>query len=185
MSTATVDRHHRPGRHPPGDTGPGSGVPVLEDPAGWFLSSAERGNPDTVLDSRHRGSRAWSVGNEVRPLVHGAVYFRELLAAVGAMGPGDLLLFTDWRGDPDERLDGPGTEVGTVFAEAAARGVDVRGLVWMSHMDNLQFSAEENRHLGEEIEAAGGQCLLDMRVRVLGSHHQKLVVLRHAPAPRR
>ena len=22
-------------------------------------------------------------------------------------------MFTDWRGDPDERLDGPGTEVGT------------------------------------------------------------------------
>jgi phosphatidylserine/phosphatidylglycerophosphate/cardiolipin synthase-like enzyme len=99
------------------------------------------------------------------------------------MGPGDLLLFTDWRGDPDQRLDGPGSEVGPVFAAASARGVDVRGLVWRSHFDRFAYSASENRRLGEEIEAAGGQCLLDMRVRVLGSHHQKLVVLRHGARP--
>ncbi|HSN11075.1 MAG TPA: hypothetical protein VLS51_03060, partial [Propionibacteriaceae bacterium] len=147
--------------------------------AEWFLVAAERGNPDTRLLARHPEPQPWSTGNDVRPLVHGAVYFRALLEAVGAMGPGDLLLFTDWRGDPDERLDGPGTEVGPVFAAAAARGVDVRGLVWRSHVDRFAYSASENRHLGAEIEAAGGQCLLDMRVRVLGSHHQKLVVLRH------
>ena len=94
-----------------------------------------------------------------------------------------MLLFTDWRGDPDERLDGPGSEVGEVFAAAAARGAEVRGLVWRSHLDRFQFSARENRHLGDEIEAAGGQCLLDMRVRPMGSHHQKLVVVRHGARP--
>jgi phosphatidylserine/phosphatidylglycerophosphate/cardiolipin synthase-like enzyme len=73
--------------------------------------------------------------------------------------------------------------VGQVFAAAAARGVDVRGLVWRSHFDGFSYSASENRHLGEEIEEAGGQCLLDMRVRALGSHHQKLVVLRHPDRP--
>ena len=35
------------------------------------------------------------------------------------------------------------------------------------------------------IDAAGGQCLLDMRVRPGGSHHMKLVVLRHAGLPDR
>jgi phosphatidylserine/phosphatidylglycerophosphate/cardiolipin synthase-like enzyme len=92
-------------------------------------------------------------------------------------------MFTDWRGDPDERLDGPGTEVSRVFAQAAGRGVVVKGLVWRSHLDTLQFSEAENRHLGDEIEAAGGECLLDMRVRTGGSHHQKFVVLRHAGRP--
>jgi phosphatidylserine/phosphatidylglycerophosphate/cardiolipin synthase-like enzyme len=116
-------------------------------------------------------------------LVHGATYFRELLRVVNALGDGDLLLFTDWRGDPDQRLDGPGTEVGAVFAAAARRGADVRGLIWRSHLDRFQFSASENRHLGSEIEAAGGQCLLDMRVRPMGSHHQKLVVVRHRDRP--
>jgi phosphatidylserine/phosphatidylglycerophosphate/cardiolipin synthase-like enzyme len=144
-----------------------------------FLTADERGNPDTVLDRRHTHGDAWSCGNAVRPLVHGTAYFAELCRRVDSMRQGDLLLFTDWRGDPDQRLDGDGREVGAVFAAAASRGVVVRGLVWRSHLDRFAFSAEENRHLGEEIEAAGGQCLLDQRVRVLGSHHQKLVVLRH------
>jgi len=151
----------------------------------WFLTADERGNSHTVMDRRHPDRVAWSTGNHVRALVHGAVYFRELHQAVEAMGSGDLLLFTVWRGDPDQRLDGPGSEVGAVFAAAAQRGVDVRGLVWRSHSDRLQFSAGENRDLTEEIDAAGGQCLLDMRVRPLGSHHQKLVVLRHAGRPER
>jgi phosphatidylserine/phosphatidylglycerophosphate/cardiolipin synthase-like enzyme len=155
-------------------------LPKLPD---WYLSAVERGNAHTVLDSRHADGLAWSVGNDVRPLVHGATYFAALHRAVEAMEPGDLLMFTDWRGDPDERLDGPGSEVGHVFAAAARRGVDVRGLIWRSHWDRFQFSASENRHLGEEIEQAGGECLLDMRVRTLGSHHQKLVVLRHPGRP--
>jgi phosphatidylserine/phosphatidylglycerophosphate/cardiolipin synthase-like enzyme len=153
------------------------------DPEHWFLTPAGRGNPDTTIDSRHPDGGSWTEGNQVTPLVHGSAYFAALLAAVRAMGAGDLLLFTDWRGDPDERLGGPGTEVGPVFAAAAERGVDVRGLVWRSHWDRFRFSAAENRHLGEEIDAAGGQCLLDMRVRPLGSHHQKLVVLRHRDRP--
>src|SRR5450631_2036611 len=119
----------------------------------WFLRPDERGNPHSDLDTRHPDGLAWSTGNEVRALVHGAVYFRDLLAAVEAMERGDRLVFTDWRGDADERLAGPGTEVGAVFAAAARRGVDVRGLVWRSHWDKFQFSANENRHLGEEIEA--------------------------------
>jgi len=155
------------------------------EPSGWFLSADERGNAHTVLDRRHVDGVAWSGGNEVQALVHGAVYFRELFAAVQAMGSGDLLMFTVWRGDPDQRLEGPGTEVGSVFAAAARRGVDVRGLVWRSHSDRFHFSARSNRHLSEEVNAAGGQCLLDMRVRPLGSHHQKLVVLRHAGHPER
>src|SRR4029077_3908699 len=36
------------------------------------------------------------------------------------------------------------------------------------------------RHLGQEVNAAGGEVLLDQRVRLGGSHHQKLVVIRHA-----
>jgi phosphatidylserine/phosphatidylglycerophosphate/cardiolipin synthase-like enzyme len=151
----------------------------------WFLTVEERGNPATRLDSRHRDGAAWTTGNRVRPLLHGAAYFAELLAGIRAMQAGDLLLFTDWRGDPDERLDGPGTEVARVLAEAASRGVIVRGLLWRSHMDRFRFSLEEHRDLGEAIVAAGGECLLDMRVRTRGSHHQKLVVLRHAGRPER
>jgi phosphatidylserine/phosphatidylglycerophosphate/cardiolipin synthase-like enzyme len=151
----------------------------------WFLKAAERGNSATRLDSRHRDGAAWTTGNQVRPLLHGAGYFAELLAAIRAMEAGDLLLFTDWRGDPDERLNGPGTEVSRVLAEAAGRGVVVRGLLWRSHLDRFRFSLQEHRDLGKAIVAAGGECLLDMRVRTRGSHHQKLVVLRHRGRPER
>lgn len=149
----------------------------------WFLTADERGNPWTTLDSRHSDGLAWSAGNEVTPLIHGATYFAELSARIAGMNEGDLLLFTDWRGDPDEKLGDGGQEVGTAICEAASRGVLVRGLVWRSHWDRLAFSGRENRHLGEEIEATGGECLLDMRVRPGGSHHQKLVVLRHPNHP--
>jgi phosphatidylserine/phosphatidylglycerophosphate/cardiolipin synthase-like enzyme len=149
----------------------------------WFLRASERGNPATTLDSRRGDGLAWTTGNEVRPLVHGAAYFAELASRLGAMDAGDLLLFTDWRGDPDERLGPDGPEIGRLFAQAARRGVIVRGLVWRSHWDRLQFSGEENRQLGDVIDAAGGQCLLDMRVRVGGSHHMKMVVLRHPGRP--
>ena len=142
----------------------------------WLLDADERGNPHTRL-------RPFTTGNEVRPLIEGATYYADLLAAIRRQRRGDLLLFTDWRGDPDERLDGPGTEVGTVLCDAAERGVIVKGLVWRSHWDRMAFSAEENRHLGDEIEAAGGECLRDMRVRFGGSHHQKFVVLRHPGRP--
>jgi phosphatidylserine/phosphatidylglycerophosphate/cardiolipin synthase-like enzyme len=150
----------------------------------WFLTAAERDNPATDLDRRHPDGIAWSAGNTVEPLIHGATYFACLLEAVRATVDGDQVLFTDWRGDPDERLAGAETEISRVLCEAASRGVAVRGLVWRSHVDRLQFSEQENRHLGEEIDDAGGQCLLDMRVRPGGSHHQKFVVIRYATHPR-
>lgn len=150
--------------------------------ADWFLEAVERGNPNTRIDARHPDGLAWTAGNTVEPLVHGADYFRVLNMAVQVMGRGDLILFTDWRGDPDERLDGPGTELAAVLAAAAQRGVEVRGLLWRSHV-TMGFGSVENRSLVESIDAAGGQCLLDMRVRSFGSHHQKLVVLRHRNRP--
>ena len=146
----------------------------------WFLSAGERRNPATRLDRRRPAGEAWSTGNAATPLVHGATYFAELLRCVAQLRRGDLLLFTDWRGDPDQLLSSdPDSSVSRCFCAAAGRGVDVRGLVWRSHFDKLGFSAAENRHLGEEIAQAGGEFLLDMRVRTGGSHHQKFVVLRH------
>jgi phosphatidylserine/phosphatidylglycerophosphate/cardiolipin synthase-like enzyme len=152
----------------------------------WFLGAGERGNDVTGLDRRHPGGGAWSVGNEVETLVHGATYFGRLLSAISELEAGDQLFFTDWRGDPDQLLsDSAGSEIGSVLAAAARRGVSVKGLLWRSHADRLGFSAKSNRHLGVEVNAAGGEILLDQRVRLGGSHHQKLVVIRHAIRPER
>jgi phosphatidylserine/phosphatidylglycerophosphate/cardiolipin synthase-like enzyme len=154
------------------------------EPEDWFLTAAQRGNDATMVDDRHPAGNAWSHGNLVRPLIHGAAYFTELIRAVGQARPGDLLMFADWRGDADEQLAGtPGSDVGRLLSQAAARGVLVRGLMWRSHWDDMGFSARENRTLDEEINQAGGCCQLDMRVRSGGSHHQKFVVLRHPGRP--
>lgn len=154
------------------------------DLASWLLTAQERGNPATRLDARHADGAAWTRGNDVRPLVHGAVYFTELLAEINALVAGDLLLFSDWSGDPDERLaDAGDSSVADVLCAAARRGVVVKGLVWRSHLDLARFTSKQNRHLGEHIDAAGGEGLLDMRVRAGGSHHQKFVVLRHPGRP--
>ena len=152
----------------------------------WLLTQTERANPSTTLDDGHPGDQAWSTGNRVRPLVHGATYFAELQERIAATHAGDLIYFTDWRGDPDERLGGePGSEVETLLSAADQRGVDVRGLVWRSHWDKLSFSEAENRHLGEQLQRHGAEVLLDMRVRTGGSHHQKLLVIRHGDDPGR
>jgi phosphatidylserine/phosphatidylglycerophosphate/cardiolipin synthase-like enzyme len=142
----------------------------------WFLTATQRGNPATRL-------RPWTEGNAVRALVHGQIYFTALTAALARAGAGDLVLFTDWRGDPDERVADDGPTVAGVLAGAAARGAVVKGLLWRSHLDRLRFSGAENRDLSDDVEAKGGEVLLDQRVRPLGSHHQKSVVVRHAENP--
>ncbi len=72
-----------------------------------------------------------------------------------------------------------------MLGRADERGVDVRGLVWRSHLDQTGFFASENRHLGERLQKRGAEVLLDMRVRTGGSHHQKFVVIRHRDDPTR
>jgi phosphatidylserine/phosphatidylglycerophosphate/cardiolipin synthase-like enzyme len=151
------------------------------DPESWFLTAGERGNQATRIDERRGDGRPWTAGNRIEVLVHGAAYFRRLLEVVEGLGEGDRLYFTDWRGDHDERLgDGPETTVGACFAAASRRGVSVKGLLWRSHGDLAGFSTKENRHLGDVVNAAGGEVLLDMRIRFVGSHHQKLVIIRRA-----
>ncbi len=142
----------------------------------WFLSTQERGNPDSSIP-------AWSTGNAAEPLIHGKTYFDRLVTEVESLREGDHLFFTDWRGDPDELMRDGGPTIAELFSAAAKRGVLVKGLLWRSHLDKLAYSEEENRNLSEDIRAAGGEVLLDQRVRRGGSHHQKLVVLRHPGRP--
>src|ERR1700730_2605603 len=108
-------------------------MPTEEKPSatleGWFLSPAERGNEFTKLDRRRPDGLAWSSGNKVETLVHGATYFGRLLEAIPSLGAADRIYFPGWRGDPDQLLsDDPDSTIGTVLADAARRGVIVKGL---------------------------------------------------------
>jgi phosphatidylserine/phosphatidylglycerophosphate/cardiolipin synthase-like enzyme len=142
----------------------------------WLLTASERGNGAARI-------RAWTEGNAVRPLVHGRAYFTALARALRGAGAGDLVLFADWRGDPDERLEEDGPTVAEALVGAVRRGATVKGLLWRSHLDRWRFSSEENRNLSEGVNEEGGEVLLDQRVRPFGSHHQKFVVVRHRARP--
>ena len=144
----------------------------------WFLSAQERGNDASRIDRRREDGKAWTDGNAVRPLIHGATYFARLHDELTSVGSGDQVWFLDWRGDAGQRLAGPGTEVGPVLARAARRGVAVRALVWRSHPDEEGYSEQENKHVAQLVNEAGGEVVADERVRRFGSHHQKLVVIR-------
>ncbi|MGD0923931.1 MAG: hypothetical protein ABR926_01900 [Streptosporangiaceae bacterium] len=152
------------------------GHPV-DDPAlvSWFLGDGDRANRATDL-------RTFTIGNRVQPLVDGRSYFTRLHAELNATEPGDQVYFLDFRGDLDELLDGPGSAVGDVLGRAARRGVKVFGLLWRSQPTALRQSEEANAEFVREIDEDGGQVLLDARTRRAGSHHQKLVVIRHPGA---
>jgi len=144
----------------------------------WFLSTEERGNPATGLSrGRQHPDVPWTTGNLVEPLVHGATYFSRLIDRSSALGAGDQVLLTDWRGDSDERLGPGGPTLGELLSGLASRGVHVRGLLWRSHPGIFGFSEGEASDLADIVNDAGGQLLLDARIRRGGSHHQKLVLL--------
>lgn len=154
-----------------------------EDAGGWLLTAVERGNDATTLDHGRPAGRGWTEGNLVRPLVHGAAYFRRLHEELADCSAGDQVFFTAWRGDPTQQLVGPGTAVAVELGRAASAGVAVCGLIWRSHLDRLQRQARNNRDLVRTLQLLGGSVLLDQRVRAGGSHHQKFVVIRRPARP--
>ncbi len=145
----------------------------------WFLPAAERGNRHTRIDERRGDGLAWTTGNRVEVIVHGAPYFEQLYRALADTKAGDTVSFTDWRGDPDTVL-AQGEEFADILARIATEGVAVRGLVWRSHPEIAGFQLEHHQELAARVDRAGGLILLDERVRSAGSHHQKLVLIRRA-----
>ncbi|HVA85100.1 MAG TPA: phospholipase D family protein, partial [Candidatus Saccharimonadales bacterium] len=143
----------------------------------WLLSAMERGNTASAIDRRRGDGSGWTEANAVTPLIHGARYFARLHEELSCLAHGDQVWLCDWRGDASQRLAGPGTELGSVLAAAVQRGAEVRGLVWRSHPDEEGYAEQENAHLGQVVNDAGGQILADERVRRFGSHHQKVVVI--------
>ena len=105
-----------------------------------------------------------------------------LAARLTQANSGALVRFTDWRGDPDQRLTDDGLTVAQTTS-ATTRGALVRGLLQRSHLDRLRLLREENRDLlldVSDVSDVGDEVELDQRVRPFGSHHQKFVVIHHS-----
>ena len=149
----------------------------------WFLNPEERGNPASQIDERHP-DRAWTPGNHVEAIVHGRDYFARFVRAARALHEGDRLSFTDWRGDADQILEDDGTTLGDLLVTLARRGIEIRGLLWRSHVGvAASFNREGHAELADRVNTEGGNVLLDHRVRSFGSHHQKIVILEHTDDP--
>lgn len=151
-------------------------------PDDWFLTAAERGNAATDIDRRRRDGLGWTSGNDVTVHVDGASYFARLDDELRRLRSGAQVWFTGWQGHADQRLAGPGTEIGARFSKLAYLGVEVRGLLWRSHPRQANFSEEDNMQLASDTNEHGAVLALDGRVRRGGSHHQKFVVIGHGPA---
>ncbi|GAC1410650.1 MAG: phospholipase D-like domain-containing protein [Actinomycetota bacterium] len=146
----------------------------------WFLAEGERGNHHSLIDKRH-GGVGWTTGNRAEFLADGYEYFPRLYRELCNTTRGDSVILTGLEGDADEQLDGPGTEIATVLEQRLANGVSVQGLLWRSHAG--LFGEEKNLLFSRAVNKAGGEILLDQRIRRTGSHHQKIVVIRHADRP--
>ncbi len=146
----------------------------------WFLTAGERGNRHSAIDRRH-DDVAWTEGNGAEVLVDGSEYFTRLYSVLCATDPGDSVYLTGLEGDSDERLAGPGSEVAGVLGDLVKRGVRVHGLVWRSH--GASYAEGKNLMFSRAVNSAGGDVLLDNRIRRGGSHHQKIVVVRHKIRP--
>jgi len=158
-------------------------LPAPDDVTKWFLDRAERGNPDTAIDSILGAGAAWTAGNDVVPLVDGEAYFSRLLRELLRLPAGDSVWFSEWECDRDELLTSQGPTIGDLLATLAGQGVDVRGLVWRSRPQSMSFGEVGNLRLEAEINRRGGQVLLDQRVLPLGSHHQKYVIVLRQDRP--
>lgn len=149
----------------------------------WLLTPAERDNPATGLDRVNPSGTAWSRGNLATPLLDGAEYFRRLRGELADVQAGDQVYFAVWVGDPAEELDESGSSVGSELCRALRAGASVHALFWQPYVDIRNDFVPENRQFVELLRSLGGAAVLDQRVRAVGSHHQKYVVIRRPRSP--
>lgn len=143
----------------------------------------------------------WVCSNDTRVVVHidGEQYFRALNAAINSCsGEGDVIYFLNWSLISSFRLlpatEAGSMEIGQQLAEKAARGVDVRSVIWVHQF--FQTGRTIARQVGEEnTESAmrmraltvgtarplAQRVLLDFTGARLGGNHQKAAVVKAGP----
>ena len=126
----------------------------------WFLTDAERGNPDSACPGMVRRQS----GGAADPRLD---YFDHLVTEVEALRAGDHLFFTDWRGDPDEKMRDGGPTVRELFCRARRTRCRRQGSGVAVPPGQARTTAR--RRTGTSARpsrSAGGEVLLDQRVRI-------------------
>jgi phosphatidylserine/phosphatidylglycerophosphate/cardiolipin synthase-like enzyme len=164
--------------------------PSLEALAGRYLPPATADCPVFTEDSD------WT------PIVDGVAYFAEVAALLARVGPGDAVLVAGLQVSPD--LDLHGLEDGDdgyrpladLLAEKAHDGADVRvllsggvvsgGLTWLPGIGPFRANVEAARRMRGWVPSTRDtgrpplrdRVLLDWSGALIGSNHQKIVLVR-------
>jgi phosphatidylserine/phosphatidylglycerophosphate/cardiolipin synthase-like enzyme len=137
-------------------------------PEDWFLK--DRGNPDSKIS-------LYTKGNRVEPLIDGRAYMKKIYDLLTSAGENDFFYYVGWHLDLGLVLDPSDTNdtVLTAFNTARANKVDARVMLsgHLTHKNGPAIKAF--RKPGEQGRRI--QCMVDARVRSLGSAHQKFSVL--------
>ncbi|GGB92117.1 phospholipase D-like domain-containing protein [Cellulomonas carbonis] len=162
---------------PPPPPPPPPELPRVED---WLL--------DESVMSPFR-SPAFTSDNAVTFEVDGQTYMGILADRLDALTVGDQVLLAGWRFSAEQRLRAePGPGIAERLAALSARGVVVRVLAYGSAFSTLPFRrpavpalpSRDNAEFRSAVRTGGGHAVLDGRVPLFGSHHQKAVVVTSA-----
>jgi phosphatidylserine/phosphatidylglycerophosphate/cardiolipin synthase-like enzyme len=115
-------------------------------------------------------------GNEVLYFVDALHTFADMVRMMRAVREGDFIYMLGWfLGDAFELCPGDGgSQIDALFRTAAGNKVEIRAMLW----DQLgtQNTAEVERI--NALPNRNGAAILDNRTKNLGSHHQKIVIIR-------
>lgn len=146
----------------------------MANPNDWFLASA--------------GRRTES--NRVEILVDGATYFERLQLKLSAMSSrNDELYLAGWRISSEQLLrpNNPNSSIGEWCRVLVANHKKVRAMIYGSALQaglgvlRIQipaFPSKDNASFVDELNRAGGEAILDGRLALYGSQHQKFVIVR-------
>lgn len=131
-------------------------------------------------------SRNVSDNNTVVPFLNGVDTFAEMGRVIAqTSGPKDFIYLAGW--DFRTTTDMGGTQMGLLLAQASARGVAIRFLLWRNvtpgrgTLGSGAGPAPQNQASVDFVNALPtGSAVHDGRVLFAGAHHQKLMVVGHS-----
>jgi len=155
------------------------------DPDGLTTLNAPYDPTDTDWQRWLPGQNT-SSGNEVIAYIDGLNTFNDMVAAIRATtGPAHFIYLAAWNTEDFPLVPGePHSSLSELLAQASARGVAVRALIYQQ---NQLFGARDNSEIVDMINGlATGAAIHDGRVLLrngfaVGAHHQKMLIV-HGPA---
>lgn len=103
---------------------------VFEDNSAVFLNAGPA-SPTPLSPRKQLDPHPVRANNHVRFFIDGPSTFRAMEAAIAeADKPGDFIYMLNWWADPSLEMPSSGIALGDLLADAATKGVQIRGMYW-------------------------------------------------------